>query len=344
MKKYTIIVFSFFLFFLHAKEVNSVANYEILNKIILPKNQIKIFPINKSFLYAMSETISGNYKYLVVGYSFEQNNQAIEKMIAFLNESKITFEKMQRNYYYTKPKNSSEAFAVAYKMQSLGLSVLMGKNLIPYEAVGDWAEGSYFSKISIDKIFNDEIQDAYLVSKIQNDAAAAMYAKRYIETVIETYATYDLHIRGFSDAIMPMREFTEEETGTQYALAYQGAYGSIFIYDNRDIVPNARYDNVSFFQTFQNNYKKLFGKKFSLEDARAEITISPLNLKSNEEYLKYFNVCFASDSYYESELKHTINSKGITIFCVDSKRDRNKICKTKEELKKHLKLQNSTLY
>jgi len=318
--------------------------------IVAPKMQIKMFPITKSFLYAMSETISGNKKFLVAATYLKPNPKNMKKAKVFLKQKNISFSVLSkdiegrvRNYIYIDAKSKKEAFLASSKMVNMGMSVKMGKNLIPSYMISK-DMGSFFGKLKKGQIFDDMVQDAYLIQQIQNFSLECLKSKHSLESVVETYMN-DLYNRSSIDITGDPKMFENEENGKmEYSPFFVSEFGTrICNCEYSEAVPSARYKDTSFYKAFQTNHKRLFGNEYSLLEAAKEVSIKPLKLVTNKELLAYFNSSFLSDAYSQKELKFSTNSKKVTIFCVNG-HDGFKMCKTKKEILEQISFQNKKLY
>lgn len=321
-----------------------------INRIETPKMQLKVFPITKSFLYSMSETISSNRKFLVVAYTLMPDVKKLKKAVSFLQKENISFEVLtkklgnkERDYLYIDTNSSPNALTVIKHMEMIGMAVKVGKNLLPIDAIGSEA-GSFFSRFKREDIFSDKVQDTYLIQKLQNLALECLKNNHLLESVVESYMN-DLFGRDSIDITGEPKMIEDVENGRmEYAPAFVSEFGTTICnctYD--EVVPTAEYKNISFYNAFQHNHKRLFGESYTLKKALKKVSIKPLKLTTNNELLHYFNSSYLSDVYSEKELKYTTNSKGVTIFCVRGN-DGVKLCKTKKEILNQISLQNKTLY
>jgi len=315
--------------------------------VILPKVQLSKFPITEEFLQAMTKTISNERKYLLATRGTSSfTNIEIE---SFLKKNKITYRQLFKEHksigsikksslFLIDNKDKDECLSLGRKLNDLGVFVFIGKNLIPYE----FLTGSmYLNQYKKEDYLNNEVQDAYLIFKMQEFAYSYQESSFFLENVIENYASI---LYGRNTQMCSMRDVYDEETGvSEQNTCFSVHYSSIDPCSTDSINEEKPYQfmNSIFYQNFQKNYKKMYGKEFTISNARKKVKIASLTLLDDKEKLYYFNNSFFCSSYRKDELYVQINSKKKKIFCLDSKRDGNKICKTEEEVLKALKKQNS---
>lgn len=327
-----------------------------MENIKAPTMQLRAFPITKSFLYSMSETISNHRKFLVVVFSPKEDTAKIKKATSFLKKENIPFNVLtrkndidkgdkyttikKRSYLYIDAKSASQAFtAIKYMEKIDNMVVMVGKNLIPSDIINK-AYGIFYSKLKKEDIFSDKVQDAYLIQQIQDLAMECLKNNHLLESVVESYMN-DLFWRDGMNIIgLPKMDADM----MNYEPSFVSEFGTTICNCNYDeVVPKAEYANTSFYKAFQHNHKRLFGEPYTLKKALKKVSIKPLKLTTNDELLHYFNSSFLSDAYSMKELKYTTNSKGVTIFCVRGN-DGVRLCKTKKEILNQISLQNKTLY
>lgn len=299
-------------------------------KNIIPKHQLSFFPIDREMLSALTTTISGNKKFLIV-MRVDKSAKVELNILRHIKNIGLNYKVLQylqnNNSIYIKIDAISEQKAknVINMIKNTNASIFVGKNLIPL--FDDHT--TMYEKYDLDSVFSDEVQEKYLIANLMNNAAGAIQSNSLSEVVIESYIS-NFFNRG---SIVASQKIERDENGKDRCLPeYVGDFGFVVNPDD-DMNENDRYENSSFYNDFLKTYKEMYKKDFRLQKA----LILPKSIKNNEDWLDFFHKSLLSFAYNKKELKYQKNSKGKEIFCVNSD---VKFCKTKKELEVILEEQN----
>jgi len=298
---------------------------------IIPRHQLTFFPIDRALLQAMSTTISNNRPYLIMA-RIKNDAKDIQNMQKFLNKNHINFklvEYPQANgsvYCEIDTKTKIGAIKILSILERYSnVRVYAGKNLLPYAG-----ENETYVKYDKNTIFSDVVQEKYMIAILMAEASSAKAFIHAREASIEAYMN-DFFKRF---TISPFMKMTQTQEGKDiYLPQYVGDYGVVFNADYEDIDKHLRYQNHSFYTIVKQSYQQITQK--SIKNIKPIFEKKYIN--TDNGWLDYFNKAYLSNSYSVTELKTTVNSKGVHIYCVDSD---VKMCKTQAELKEQLEQQN----